>query len=74
VNSYVLEIFPASADPSVATPIASRDLGKPGPVNNEIRADITATFWALAPGSYKATVSAAGNGGSSRSAPFTFTR
>jgi regulation of enolase protein 1 (concanavalin A-like superfamily) len=74
VNSYVLEIFPASADPSVATPIASRDLGKPGPVNNEIRADITATFWALAPGSYKATVSAVGNGGSSRSAPFTFTR
>jgi len=68
-----LEIFSSGADPNVATPIATRDLGKPAVVNGECDVDITPTVNALASGSYIATVSAVGSGGSSRSnaAPFT---
>jgi regulation of enolase protein 1 (concanavalin A-like superfamily)/phosphatidylethanolamine-binding protein (PEBP) family uncharacterized protein len=74
VNSYLLEIFAAGADPSTATPLATQNLGKPTPVNGEITADVTATINGLSPGNYQATVSAVGSGGSSRSGPATFTR
>jgi hypothetical protein len=74
VNSYLLEIFAAGANPSTATPLATQNLGKPTPVNGEITADVTATINGLSPGSYQATVSAVGSGGSSRSAPAAFTR
>jgi hypothetical protein len=74
VNSYLLQIFAAGANPSTATPIASQNLGKPAVVNGEVTANVTTTINALAPGTYQATVSAVGSGGSSRSAPATFTR
>jgi predicted phage tail protein len=74
VNSYRLEIFAAGANPQTATPLATQDLGKPGVVNGECSADITNTLNGLAPGNYQATVSAVGSGGSSRSAPASFTR
>jgi regulation of enolase protein 1 (concanavalin A-like superfamily)/sulfur relay (sulfurtransferase) complex TusBCD TusD component (DsrE family) len=74
VSSYLLEIFPPGANTATATPIASQNFGKPPIVNGEITADATSTINALAPGNYQATVAAVGTGGSSRSAPTTFTR
>jgi hypothetical protein len=74
VNSYLLEVFAAGANPGTASPIATQNLGKPAVVNGEITADVTATINALSPGSYQATVSAVGSGGSSRSAAAAFTR
>jgi hypothetical protein len=69
VDRYLLEIFPAGADPTVANPVASRDLGKPAITNGECRVDITSTMQALPPGTYIATVTAIGSGGSTQSAP-----
>jgi hypothetical protein len=69
VVRYVLEVFPAGANPTVANPVASRDLGKPAIVNGECRADIASTILALTPGNYIATVTAFGSAGSSQSAP-----
>lgn len=74
ITSYRLEIFTAGANPSTATPVATRDLGKPAPVNGEISADITTTLQPLATGSYIATVSAISSGGSARSAAASFVR
>jgi regulation of enolase protein 1 (concanavalin A-like superfamily) len=75
VISYRLDIFRAGANPSTATPVATQDLGKPAVVNGDCTADITTTIQSLASGSYFATVSAVGSGGSSRSAASaTFTR
>jgi len=70
----VLDIFASGANPNTATPIASQDLGKPAVVSGDCTADITQTFNALAAGNYIATVSAVGNGGSSRSSATAFTR
>ncbi len=69
VTSYRLDIFVAGADPVTAMPLATRDLGKPTPVNGDITVDITATLEPLAAGTYFATVSAIGSSGASRSAP-----
>jgi hypothetical protein len=69
VDHYLLEIFPAGVDPTVANPVASRDLGKPVPANGECRVDITSTIQALSPGNYIATVTAIGSGGNTQSAP-----
>jgi hypothetical protein len=76
VNSYLLEIFAAGADPATATPIATDDLGKPAPnADGEVAIDRSAFFNALATGDYAATVAAVGSGGSSRSSPpVTFTK
>jgi subtilisin family serine protease len=74
VNSYLLEIFRASDNTSTATPIASRDLGKPAIVNGVCSADVTTTIGALPSGTYQVTISAVGAGGKARSAPFSFTR
>ncbi len=74
VNSYLLEIFAAGANPATATPIATQNLGKPAVVNGEVTAQVTSTINALSPGNYQATVSAVGSGGSSRSGAATFTR
>jgi hypothetical protein len=68
VDRYFLEIFPAGANPAVANPVATRDLGKPPVVNGECTVDISATTVALPAGSYIATVTAIGSGGSTRSA------
>jgi regulation of enolase protein 1 (concanavalin A-like superfamily) len=75
VTGYRLEIFAASANPSTATAIATSDLAKPTPgANNEIIVDRATFFSGLASGTYQATVSAYGPGGSSRGTPVTFTR
>ena len=74
VVRYQLEIFTSGANPNVATPIATQDLGKPPVVNGDCDVDITQTVNALASGSYIATVSAVGTGGSSRSTAASFTK
>jgi regulation of enolase protein 1 (concanavalin A-like superfamily) len=68
VDRYFLEIFPAGANPLVANPVATRDLGKPPVVSGECTVDVSTTTVALPPGSYIATVTAIGSGGSARSA------
>ena len=69
VDRYVFEVFPLGANTTVANPVATQDLGKPAITNSECRADIAATVFALAPGTYIATVTASGSGGSTQSAP-----
>ena len=63
VDRYFLEIFPAGANPLVANPVATRDLGKPPVVSGECTVDVSATTVALPPGSYIATVTAIGSAG-----------
>ena len=41
VDRYFLEIFPAGANPLVANPVATRDLGKPAVVGGEIQVDVS---------------------------------
>jgi lysozyme family protein len=75
VTSYELRIYASGADPNTATPVATSNLGKPTPdANNDITVSQPAFFSALAPGTYVAAVAAIGSGGSSLSAPVTFTR
>ena len=77
VVSYLLEVFAAGANPDNATPASALNLGKPTPdASGLITVNQTAFFNALPPGSYIATVSAAGSSGSSspRSVPASFTR
>ena len=74
VTSYLFEVFAAGVNPATSTPIASQNLGKPAVVGGEITADVTATINALAAGTYQATVSAVGSGGSSRGGAATFTK
>ncbi len=69
VDRYVLEIFPVGADPNVANPVATRDLGKPAISNGECRVDVSSTILALSPGTYVATVTAMGSAGSTQSVP-----
>jgi len=69
VDRYVLEVFPVGADTRVANPVATQDLGKPAISNGSCSADVTSTILALIPGSYIATVTAIGPGGSTQSAP-----
>ena len=74
VTSYSVAIYRAS-DLVTATPAASKSLGKPSPVNNEISANISDIVNPLAAGSYYAVVTAIGSGGSARSTPSaTFTK
>jgi chitinase len=76
VSSYRLEIFASGANPGTATPIATSDLGKPAPATSgDITVDRATFFSGLATGSYLATVSAIGPGGTARSTPaVVFTR
>jgi chitinase len=75
VTSYLLEIFASGANPDMAVPLATSTLGKPAPATNgDITVDRATFFSGLAAGSYVATVSAVGPGGTGRSAPITFTR
>jgi regulation of enolase protein 1 (concanavalin A-like superfamily) len=75
VTSYRLDVFAAGADPNTATPVTSANLGKPVPdASNNITVDESTLFSGLVPGTYQATVSAIGSGGTSRSAAVSFTR
>ena len=69
VDRYVLEVFAFGADTTVANPVGTQDLGKPAINNGECRADVSVTILALLPGSYVATVTAIGDGGTAQSAP-----
>jgi chitinase len=75
VTSYRFDVFTSTANPATATPVATANLGKPTPAaNNDITVDQSTLFANLAPGSYIATVTAIGPGGSTRSATIAFTR
>lgn len=69
VDRYVLEVFTLGANTTVANPVATQDLGKPAISNGECRADVSSTILALTPGTYVATVTAVGPGGSAQGAP-----
>jgi regulation of enolase protein 1 (concanavalin A-like superfamily) len=73
VTSYTVAIYRAS-DPVTASPIATRNLGKPAVVSGEISVDISTLVDPLVAGSYYAVVRAVGPGGttpSSKSTNFT---
>ena len=75
VTSYLLSVYAGTADPRTATPVATSDLGKPTPAaNNEITVDRATFFSALPAGSYLATVTAIGPGGTTQSSSVAFTR
>jgi predicted phage tail protein len=75
VSYYLFEVFPTSADPNTAAPVASQNLGVPAVVNGEITVDVGTTISNLAAGSYIATVSSVSAGeGTLRSPSFAFTR
>ena len=75
VTSYLLEVFPSTANTATATALTSSDLGKPAPAaNNEITVDRTTFLNNLAPGNYLITVASIGAGGKSRSTAISFTR
>ena len=75
VSSYLLEVFPSTANPATATAMTSSDLGKPTPdSSNQITVDRTTFLNNLAPGNYLITVGSIGSGGKSRSTAISFTR
>jgi regulation of enolase protein 1 (concanavalin A-like superfamily) len=76
VTSYVVAVYRAADDPATASPVATRDIGKPAPASNgEITVDISSLIDPLAAGSYKIVVRAVGSGGTTASAPSaTFTK
>lgn len=75
VTSYRLDVFANGANPATATPVGTSDLAKGTPdANRDITVNRATFFSGLTPGTYQATVTAIGSGGSSRSAPVTFTR
>jgi hypothetical protein len=57
------------ADPITASPVATRDLGKPTPVSGDISVNISTLVDPLPAGSYYAVVRASGPGGTTASAP-----
>ncbi len=74
VTSYTVAIY-RGADPVTASPVATRDLGKPTPVGGDITVDISTLVNPLPAGTYKAVVRASGPGGTTASAPSpTFTK
>jgi hypothetical protein len=67
VTSYTVALYRA-ADPVTASPVATRDLGKPAVVSGEISVNISTLVDPLPAGSYKAVVRASGPGGTTASA------
>ena len=75
VTSYRLDVFVSGVNVLTALPLVSSDLGKGTPnANGDITVNRESLFSALLVGTYQATVTAIGPGGSSRSAAVTFTR
>jgi hypothetical protein len=68
VTSYTVAIYRA-ADPVTASPVATRDLGKPTPSSGDISVNISTLVDPLPAGSYKAVVRAIGPGGTTASSP-----
>lgn len=70
VTNYRLNVYAAGADTTTATPVATSDLGKPTPdAQQVITVDRGSFFTALQAGSYLATVTVVGPGGSAQSQP-----
>ena len=67
VTSYTVAIY-RSTDAITASPVATRDLGKPTPVNGDITSNISTLVDPLPAGTYKAVVRAVGPGGTTASA------
>lgn len=75
VTSYQLNVYSYGANPATSAPLATSDLGKPAPdALSNITVDRTTFINALQSGSYTATISAIGSGGTTQSQPTTFTR
>ncbi len=68
VTTYIVALY-RGADPITASPVATRDLGKPTPVSEEISVNISTLVDPLPTGSYYAVVRASGPGGTTASAP-----
>jgi regulation of enolase protein 1 (concanavalin A-like superfamily) len=74
VTSYIVALY-RGVDPVTASPVATRDIGKPTPANGDISIDISTLVDPLPAGSYYAVVRASGPGGTTASAPSaTFTK
>jgi regulation of enolase protein 1 (concanavalin A-like superfamily) len=69
VTSYTVALYRGADDPVTASPVATRDLGKPTPVGADISVDISTLVNPLPAGSYKAVVRASGPGGTTASTP-----
>ena len=68
-SAYLLEMFPAGADPTSRKPSGYSRSWKAGDRPTvRCRVDIASTILALSPGNYVATVTAFGSGGSTQSA------
>ncbi len=67
VSIYVLDVFRTGANPNTSSPVANLNLGLPAILNGECRVDISAFLATLPSGTYFATVSAVGPGGTARS-------
>ena len=68
VTSYTVALY-REGDPVTSTPAASKSLGKPAPLNDEISSSISDIVNPLPSGSYYAVVTAIGAGGSASSSP-----
>ena len=74
MTSYSVAIR-KGGDPTSATPVATKNLGKPTPVNGDITVDISDIVNPLGAGTYYAIVTATGSGGTASStASSTFTK
>ena len=69
VSSYTVALYRAADNPNTASPVTTRNLGKPAPVGGEITVDISTLVNSLSAGTYKAVVRALGPGGTTASAP-----
>jgi hypothetical protein len=69
VDRYVIDFFTSGVDPTQANPVAAVDVGKPAIVDGQCSADISAAILALPAGTYIATITAIGPGGSAQSSP-----
>ncbi len=75
VTSYTVAIYRDADVITTASPVATRDIGKPTPVGGDITVDISTLVNPLPAGTYKAVVRASGPGGTTASAPSpTFTK
>ncbi len=68
VTSYSVELRRAT-DSATATPVASRNIGKPAIVSGTISVDVSSLVDPLPAGSYYAVIVTIGPGGSTPSAP-----
>jgi len=69
VQYYVLDVFYSWANPAFGTPVASLNLGKPAVTNGECWVNVAPTILGLPSGTYVATISAVGAGGTTQSSP-----